>query len=468
MRFLWIRKTGAAVRWLPIGLGNNNEDLAIHVPCPVTDLIRLICSTRKRRDVMRLLRLNPALMLFALSEYQDSHSRSPDSSSEFVSWVQSNLLHALNRVDVRRGPGLVESCSVKKFKRNLLDFYRARSNKKLRKSLLRFLSLTCGLEDSLCKSGVDALVGSNLRADQFKCKQIRRDRTYSLAIEEWLSQVGRDIAVADLVDLAATSQESSQRFNSRLQEEKLASMKQLAYGASHEINNPLANIATRAQTILAVETDLEKRHRLSVIYEQAMRAHEMISDLMLFAHPPALHRTRVSVRLLMSRIVHELRPILENAPLLELRVVIGAGVDHAMLDPTHFSVALESLIQNSIEALSSVGDCQQRIEIRLERTESQELQISIWDNGPGISKDIARHLFDPFFSGREAGRGLGFGLSKAWRIARLHGGTLQYDDSSKTGTLFVLSLPIESTTTSCGSSTVLTIVSDLESDEEAA
>ena len=65
-------------------------------------------------------------------------------------------------------------------------------------------------------------------------------------------------------------------------------LKELAYGASHEINNPLANIAARAQTLLEDEPDPERRRKLTAIHRQAMRAHEMIADLMLFARPPKL------------------------------------------------------------------------------------------------------------------------------------------------------------------------------------
>ncbi len=75
-------------------------------------------------------------------------------------------------------------------------------------------------------------------------------------------------------------------FERRLEEEKLAALVELAYGASHEINNPLANIATRAQVLLREEPHPERRRMLSAIHAQAMRAHEMIADLMLFARPP--------------------------------------------------------------------------------------------------------------------------------------------------------------------------------------
>jgi hypothetical protein len=50
------------------------------------------------------------------------------------------------------------------------------------------------------------------------------------------------------------------------------------------------------------------------------------------------------------------------------------------------------------------------------------VEVSVRDDGPGISEHVRRHMFDPFFSGREAGRGLGFGMSKCWRIVTDHGG----------------------------------------------
>ena len=70
-------------------------------------------------------------------------------------------------------------------------------------------------------------------------------------------------------------------FEQRLEREKLEALKELAYGASHEINNPLANIAARAQTLLDDEIDPERRRKLLAIHRQALRAHEMIADLML-------------------------------------------------------------------------------------------------------------------------------------------------------------------------------------------
>ena len=78
-------------------------------------------------------------------------------------------------------------------------------------------------------------------------------------------------------------------FDDRLRRSKLGALKQLAYGLSHEINNPLANISTRAQQLQRGEADETRVAILQRIIDQVYRAHEMIADLMFYAHPPTAH-----------------------------------------------------------------------------------------------------------------------------------------------------------------------------------
>jgi signal transduction histidine kinase len=67
--------------------------------------------------------------------------------------------------------------------------------------------------------------------------------------------------------------------------------------------------------------------------------------------------------------------------------------------------------------------------------------LTITDTGPGIPPEVRPNIFDPYFSGREAGRGLGLGLSKAWRIVVLHGGRIEVDSESGSGATFRVILP---------------------------
>src|SRR3990172_1925980 len=98
----------------------------------------------------------------------------------------------------------------------------------------------------------------------------------------------------------------SAEFEARLEREKLAALVELAYGAGHEVNNPLANIAARAQTLLADEPNPERQRKLSAIHRQAMRAHEMIADLMLFARPPKMVAAKCDLGQLVRQVVGEL------------------------------------------------------------------------------------------------------------------------------------------------------------------
>jgi signal transduction histidine kinase len=188
-----------------------------------------------------------------------------------------------------------------------------------------------------------------------------------------------------------------ENFDRRLEREKLESLKELAYGASHEINNPLANIAARAQTLLADEADPERARKLSAIHRQSLRAHEMISDLMLFARPPKLVRQPFDLRQLVQRVVNE-----QCALAVENYVEIICEVGGEPIDETQLGVAIHAILKNTLEALPPGGHvwiATRHITMGAEPF----AEVNVRDDGPGISDAVRKHLFDPFFSGREAG-----------------------------------------------------------------
>jgi C4-dicarboxylate-specific signal transduction histidine kinase len=98
------------------------------------------------------------------------------------------------------------------------------------------------------------------------------------------------------------------------------------------------------------------------------------------------------------------------------------------------------LCLNSLEAIGNGG----RIEVAASLVaEAAAVVLTVRDNGPGIPPATREHVFDPFYSGREAGRGLGFGLSKAWRIITEHGGRLSAAPSTHRGAEFTVELPLK-------------------------
>jgi len=250
-------------------------------------------------------------------------------------------------------------------------------------------------------------------------------------------------ALPQLAKKLARLQALESRFAHELEQEKLSAMKELAYGASHEINNPLANISTRAQTLLREETDPERRRKLAAINSQAFRAHEMISSLMLFARPPRLDPQPVDLCRLLEDVVGELtEEALRQGTSLEFQPLDEPLVIHA--DPEQLAVALHALVENAMEAVASGG----RVEVAARPiihsasfSSPQWVAVSVSDTGPGIADEVRPHLFDPFYSGREAGRGLGMGLAQCWSIVRQHGGRIEVSSRPHQGATFTLLLP---------------------------
>jgi len=228
-------------------------------------------------------------------------------------------------------------------------------------------------------------------------------------------------------------------FQAALQREKLASLRELAYGLSHEINNPLANIATRAQTLLKDETDPDRRRALATINVQAFRAHEMIADMMLFAKPPALALKQVDALQIVDAVIAEMAAEAKEQGTTLVRNGVSGPLE-LTADSVQLTVALRAVVLNSLQALTAGG----RVEIVVEKA-AEFIMFRISDNGPGLSEQAKKHMFDPYYSGREAGRGLGLGLSKCWRIVELHGGTVEVASEIGKGATITLHLPTRPT-----------------------
>jgi signal transduction histidine kinase len=226
-------------------------------------------------------------------------------------------------------------------------------------------------------------------------------------------------------------------FQWTLEAEKLESLAEFAAGAGHEINNPLAVISGRAQLFLRHEKDPERRRELAVINSQAMRVHEMIADLMLFARPPRPRPVNCDLVAILDSIAADISARAAECGVAIVRVWPSAGIS-LRADPVQLQVALRAVCDNALNALSRGG----RLEITARQASPTTVQIVLQDNGPGIPPEVRRHLFDPFFSGSGAGRGLGLGLSKCWRIVTQHGGQIDVVSDLGRGAQFTITLPV--------------------------
>lgn len=244
-----------------------------------------------------------------------------------------------------------------------------------------------------------------------------------LTISAWIrDQENRDVVAATFQDSVAANKRD------------LAHA--LAYGLSHEINNPLANISTRAQA-LRTRVPAPMVDSVQRIVDQTSRAHAMIADLMFYANPPAIEPSEFD---LSDRIALVIESFAETAARLGIEIHAADTGDGAPVmvtaDAEMIGEAVAALVRNSIEAIGTDG----HIRIDVKRDEPW-VRIVVSDSGPGISADAARMATSPYYSGREAGRGLGLGLCRADRIAEMHGGMLQLTPSLA-GCVATITLPL--------------------------
>jgi two-component system, NtrC family, sensor kinase len=240
----------------------------------------------------------------------------------------------------------------------------------------------------------------------------------------------------------------------RLQALKLSALAEFAAGAGHEINNPLAVISGQAQYILkqlqaldgpADEIEnaaefIDHVHTkvvpsLHKIVGQTQRIHAILTDLMQFARPAVPKAQTVSAAAVVRDVLAAVHALGEQR---HVRIVCPEpAADLAFrADPVQARTALAALVRNAIEAAPADG----WVNVHVER-HAAWIEFVVEDSGPGPSTLAREHLFDPFYSGRSAGRGRGLGLPTAWRLARHQGGDVRFEGSIHGLTRFVLSLP---------------------------
>jgi signal transduction histidine kinase len=247
----------------------------------------------------------------------------------------------------------------------------------------------------------------------------------------------------DLANAALRLQQLEKQFHAEVERRKRAAIYQLAYGLSHELNNPLANIATRAAVLLSGEESIERRQLLESIVDNSMRGSEMIGDLMLVARPPRIEPRTVHIPTWLNEILLQASKFAGDVRV--TLMIQGIAADEtAEFDPVAMKELIWCLLRNAIEA--SPADAEIQFDVQ---RQDERLTMKISDSGQGLSEDAQAHCFDLYYSGREAGRGLGMGLAKAALIAELHAAELSVSNRAGNGCVASLSfkLPVTRRTT---------------------
>ncbi|MEM9364805.1 MAG: HAMP domain-containing sensor histidine kinase [Planctomycetota bacterium] len=240
--------------------------------------------------------------------------------------------------------------------------------------------------------------------------------------------------LARVAKQAESLERLQRRFESEQQRCRQDLARSLAYGMSHEVNNPLTSIVARAEGLLNAGCSEEHATSLKRIVGQAYRAYGMIADLMFLGNPPTIQIAPVACHEIVERAVDS---VTDQARDQHTEIQLNATEAIVECDGALLADALTALLRNSLQAIASGG----RIQITASQVEDT-LMLQVADSGPGLTSEQRSRAFDPFYSGREAGRGLGLGLARVNTIVQLHGGQVEIR-SAVAGCVVEMRLPTE-------------------------
>jgi len=234
-------------------------------------------------------------------------------------------------------------------------------------------------------------------------------------------------------------QRVEQRTHEVVRTARLAQLGTLAAGIAHEINNPLASIVACAEGLLrdpgTTPDDPRLREYLQILHKEAMRARDITTRLLRFAHQG--ERTHEIVWL--GAEVHEVTPLFAHQLAdAGVRLVVDVPQREPSIvgDAAEWRQVLFNLLRNALDA-SPRGGC---IHVRT-RTQRGRVQLIVHDEGSGIAEALRERLFEPFFTTKPPGKGTGLGLAIVHRIVTAHGGSITADNAPGGGARFCIDLP---------------------------
>lgn len=246
-------------------------------------------------------------------------------------------------------------------------------------------------------------------------------------------RLGEELAEANLA--LATAQDQL------TQQESLARLGEMAAGAAHEMNNPLAVISGRSQLLtISLDPSTKEQQAAALIHRESNRLSDLITSLHMFASDPVPNLERLEMSALIDQTVKSLQSELnpreaEHPIYLKVRETIPA----VRGDGEHVMSCIMELIKNAIQS-----NPKSAVEVNATEEPGRGLLIvEVIDDGDGMDENTLDHAMDPFFSMKKAGRRVGMGLARTKRLIEANGGFLGLRSAEGQGTVATLSLPLD-------------------------
>jgi len=217
--------------------------------------------------------------------------------------------------------------------------------------------------------------------------------------------------------------------------ERLSSLGTLAGGLAHEIRNPLGIIRACAQ-LLELEDDGVSTEAVTVIRQESDRIEQLVQELLNYAGDAGPQLEQADLCELVRKTGKRLRPLVE-AKGIKLLLELPTVMTTVIIDCVQIEKMLVNLCINAIQSLNGSGSI--TIAVHQESERQSLIRLEVIDDGPGISPAELSRIFDPFYSTKE--KGIGLGLSVVQRIVDDHHGQIQVVSELEVGTRVLIDIP---------------------------
>jgi C4-dicarboxylate-specific signal transduction histidine kinase len=229
---------------------------------------------------------------------------------------------------------------------------------------------------------------------------------------------------------------------------RVATMGQLTASIAHEVNQPLAAIIANAEACLRWldrETpDLDKARRsVEWVIDDSNRANEVIRRVRSLAKKTDLEKIPLDINHVVNEVVALVQRELTSHQAL-LRMELAPALPMTRGDRVQLQQVIINLVMNGAEAMQSVTDRPRELVIRSRQEETQQVLVGVIDSGVGISAEDADRLFNPFFTTKSSGMGMGLSICRS--IIEAHGGRLWATANIRHGATFQFTLPVNADT----------------------
>ncbi|WP_053335577.1 two-component system sensor histidine kinase NtrB [Salinispira pacifica] len=222
--------------------------------------------------------------------------------------------------------------------------------------------------------------------------------------------------------------------------ESLASLTTLAAGVAHEIKNPLGSIGIHIQLMQrtldaneSVKSD-DVRSYLDIVNEEVERLNRIVMDFLFAVRPMDIHLEDHDLNALLHEIMDFMKYEVEESGI-QLKEDYQVDIPHILLDEKFIKQAILNIVKNAINAMSDGGNLTLSTRCR-----GDEVILRIIDTGVGMSEEVMEKIFEPYFTTKDFGSGIG--LTIVYKIMKEHRGDISVISQEGRGTTFTLSFPV--------------------------